>query len=227
MSVKFTERAEKTIRVAGNEARRRSHEFVGTEHILYAVLTQREGPAFRALASLEIDAENLQKAAIEALERVGPGKKSEDIPFTPHAKRCLELASDEAVRAGVYYVKVEHILIGLLREEEGCASRLFSENGFDRLADACCCEGKRTLPVPTVFDTLLNGSILDEITDNAEAVGHAITEYRAGHLDEAKRYVKRGIGVLYRLLAEIHARQHGLPLPMGDALPDFAITMDP
>ena len=107
------------------------------------------------------------------------------------------------------------------------ASRLFSENGFDRLADACSCEGKRTLPVPTVFDTLLNGSILDEISDNAEALGHAISAFRAGRLDESERQTLQAIGALFRQLAEIHARRHGLPLPAGDALPGFALTIEP
>jgi ATP-dependent Clp protease ATP-binding subunit ClpC len=128
VSVKFSEKAEKVLLVAGNEARRRSHEYVGTEHLLYAVLCQREGAAVQALGRAEVDPEELQRITLEALERIGPGKKSEAIPFTPHAKRCLEMAGDEAVRSGQFYIGVEHILMGLLREDEGCAARLFSES---------------------------------------------------------------------------------------------------
>ncbi len=127
MAVKFTERAEKILLVAGNEARRRLHEYVGTEHLLYAVLTHRDGPAFQALLRVEADPEAIQRAALEALDRIEAGRKVEAIPFTPHAKRCLELASDEAVRMGQCYIGVEHILIGLIREDEGCAARIFTD----------------------------------------------------------------------------------------------------
>ncbi len=138
MAVKFTEKAERILLVAGNEARRRSHEYVGTEHLLYAVLTHREGPAIQALLRTEVDPEELQRASVEALDRIGPSKKGEAIPFTPHAKKCLELAGDEAIRLGQCYIGVEHILIGLLREEEGCASRIFTEAGVptDRVLES-------------------------------------------------------------------------------------------
>ncbi|MGH9361479.1 MAG: Clp protease N-terminal domain-containing protein, partial [Thermoanaerobaculia bacterium] len=129
MSVKFTERAEKILLVAGNEARRRSHEYVGTEHLLYAVLSVKDGPAMQALVRAEVNTEELQRAALEALERLSSKHKLEAIPFTPHAKRCLELAGDEAVRSGHYYIGVEHILAGLLVEEEGGAARLLAEAG--------------------------------------------------------------------------------------------------
>jgi ATP-dependent Clp protease ATP-binding subunit ClpC len=127
VSVKFTEKAERILLVAGNEARRRSHEYIGTEHLLYAVLTHREGPALQALIRVDVDPEELQRAAVEALERVGSSKSVEAIPFTPHAKRCLELASDEAVRLGQCYIGIEHLMVGLLQEDEGCAARLFAE----------------------------------------------------------------------------------------------------
>jgi ATP-dependent Clp protease ATP-binding subunit ClpC len=138
LSVKFTEKAERILLVAGNEARRRSHEYVGTEHLLYAVLTHREGPAIQALLRTEVDPEELQRASVEALDRIVPSKKGEAIPFTPHAKKSLELAGDEAVRLGQCYIGVEHILIGLLREEEGCAARIFGDAGVptDRVLEA-------------------------------------------------------------------------------------------
>jgi len=137
VSVKFTEKAEKTLLVAGNEARRRSHEYVGTEHLLYAVLTQKDGPAFQALARFDADTEELLKLTLEALDRVGSSKKIDAIPFTPHAKRCLELAGDAAARAGQSFIGVEHIFLGLLLEDEGCAARLFAETGLpvERLAE--------------------------------------------------------------------------------------------
>jgi ATP-dependent Clp protease ATP-binding subunit ClpC len=137
VAVKFTEKAERVLLVAGNEARRRSHEYVGTEHILYAVLTHRDGPTFQVLTRTDVDPDELQRAAVDALERVGSGGKGDAIPFTPHAKRCLEVAGDEAVALGQCYIGVEHLMIGLLREEEGSASRIFTDSGVpvDRMLE--------------------------------------------------------------------------------------------
>ena len=102
------------------------------------------------------------------------------------------------------------------------ASRLFSRYDFDHVSDLFSCQGKRTLPVPTSFT--LNGTLDDEVADNTEAIGQAIAAFRFGHYDEAARFAKQGIGVLFRLLAEIDARQSGDPLPTGDVLPQESIT---
>ena len=96
-------------------------------------------------------------------------------------------------------------------------SQLFSFHDFDALADVMSSEGKRTLPVPMHFDGLLNGLILDEYADSGEHLGHCLSLFRSGCLDEAERRVKRALGALYKMLAEIEARRRGIPT--GDALP--------
>ena len=101
MAIKFTDNAEKVLLIAGNEAERRLHGFVSTEHLLYGILAQRESLAVQSLLKAQVDPENIFKRVIETLEENGGGpEKLEGIPFSPHAKKCLELASDEAIRSG-------------------------------------------------------------------------------------------------------------------------------
>ena len=104
-------------------------------------------------------------------------------------------------------------------------SRIASGLGDDRIADLFSADGKRTRPVPTVFETTLNGLLDDEIADNTEAIGQALSAYRTGRFDEAACHAKRGIGVLFRLLAEIDAQRDGGPSPTGDALPLHSIIL--
>jgi ATP-dependent Clp protease ATP-binding subunit ClpC len=129
MAVKFTERAEKVLLAAGAEAKRRSHDYVGTEHLLHGILAQRESIAVRALHGALVRLDHLQRLVIEAMDRLEGKLRPSAIPFTPHAKRCLELAGDEAVRFGHFFITTEHLLLGILREEEGCAARIFLEAG--------------------------------------------------------------------------------------------------
>jgi ATP-dependent Clp protease ATP-binding subunit ClpC len=131
MAVKFTEKAEKVLLAAGSEARQRSHHSVGTEHLLHALLAQPDSVAVQALLrSCESTLEDMERLVEEAL-RQAPAKTEQqsNITFTPHAKRALELSSDEAVRWGHCFITTEHLLLGLVREEEGAASRIFHELG--------------------------------------------------------------------------------------------------
>ena len=96
---------------------------------------------------------------------------------------------------------------------------LGSALGIDLLPDVMSIDGKRTLPVPAHFEGLLNGAILDEYADSGEHLGHCLTLFRDGCLDEAERRVKKAIGALYKMLAEIEARRRAAALPTGDALP--------
>ncbi len=86
---------------------------------------------------------------------------------------------------------------------------------IDLLPDAMSAEGKQTLPVPTSFEGLLNGAILDEYADSGEHLGHCLTLFRDGCLDEAERRVKKAIGALYKMLAEIDARRRGAHATTG------------
>ncbi len=98
-------------------------------------------------------------------------------------------------------------------------SQLFSHYDFDALADVMSTQGKRALPVPADFEGLLDGLILDEYADSGEHLGHCLTLFRDGCLDEAERRVRRALGALHKMLAEIDARRRGEHLATGDALP--------
>lgn len=125
---RFTERAQRVIQLAREEARKLNHPAVGTEHLLLGLLSEGEGIAARALGNLGID---LGKAKQEVLKLLGPGEEPPkgEIGLTPRAKRVLELAGDEARRQGVGYIGTEHILLGLLREGEGVAYRVLNNLG--------------------------------------------------------------------------------------------------
>ncbi len=132
MAVKFTEKAEKILLAAGNEAKERRHEYIGTEHILHALLGHTDSIAMQAIGRCEVSSVELRTSVLHRLERIQSQEddSNANIAFTPHAKRCLELAGDEAVRWGHFYITTEHLLMGLLREEEGSAARLLSDLGI-------------------------------------------------------------------------------------------------
>lgn len=131
MAVKFTDNAEKVLLIAGNEAERRLHSFVGTEHLLYGILAQRDSLAVQAMRKADVDAEELFRLTIQSLETADAVEnKPTSIPFSPHAKRCLEIAGDEAIRSGHFYIGTEHLLLGLLLEEEGQATQVLADMGL-------------------------------------------------------------------------------------------------
>ncbi|HVR76585.1 MAG TPA: ATP-dependent Clp protease ATP-binding subunit, partial [Planctomycetota bacterium] len=130
MAVKFTETAEQVLLIAGAEAKERSHDFVGTEHLLRGVLMQTDSVAVQAIQSCNVTLEDIEKAVVEALTQCSSKIHPDAIPFTPHAKRCLELASDEAVRWGQFYITTEHLLVGIAKEEEGSGARILTELGI-------------------------------------------------------------------------------------------------
>jgi len=127
---RFTERARQVVVLAQDEARALKHNYVGTEHILLGLLREEEGLAARVLRSLEVELE----AVREQVGRiVGPGEEptSGQIPFTPRAKKVLELASREATAMGHRHLGTEHVLLGLAREGEGVAARILLDQGVD------------------------------------------------------------------------------------------------
>lgn len=132
MAVKFTEKAERVLQDANNEAKRLRHGYVGTEHILCALMAQGDSVAVQALTRCDLLPDELSEMLQESLERIPAKEAVGSLRFTPHAKRSLELASDEAVRMGHFYIGTEHLLLGLLREEEGEASRILLEKDVDK-----------------------------------------------------------------------------------------------
>lgn len=128
---RFTERARKVIILAKEEARRFNHDYIGTEHILLGLIREGEGVAATVLEKLGISLENIR---LEVEKLVQPGPTTQiigDIPFTPRAKKALELAAEEARALGHNYIGTEHLLLGLIREEEGVASQVMLNLGMD------------------------------------------------------------------------------------------------
>ncbi len=130
MFERFTERARKVVYLAQQEAARLGHNVVGTEHLLLGLLSEGEGVAAKALESLDI---RLDKIRDEVEKIIGSGETNPfgEIPFTPRAKRVLELAVDEGRQLGHNYVGTEHILLGLIREGEGVAAQVLKNLGAD------------------------------------------------------------------------------------------------
>jgi ATP-dependent Clp protease ATP-binding subunit ClpC len=128
---RFTERARKVIILAKEEARRFNHDYIGTEHILLGLIREGEGVAAAVLQKLGVSLENI-RLEIEKLVQPGPTTQIiGDIPFTPRAKKSLELAAEEARSLGHNYIGTEHLLLGLIREGEGIASQVLLNLGLD------------------------------------------------------------------------------------------------
>ena len=123
MFERFTERARQVVVLAQEEARSLKHNYIGTEHLLLGLLREEEGVAARVLDGLEVSVEEVRAAVVRI---VGSGEESPQgqIPFTPRAKKVLELALREALSLGHNYIGTEHILLGLVREDEGVAARI-------------------------------------------------------------------------------------------------------
>src|SRR5690606_3722196 len=127
---RFTERAQKVVVLAQEEARRLGHNVVGTEHIVLGLAAEGEGVAARALQSMNISLEAV-RAEVERVIGRGDHPPQGPIGFTPRAKRVLELAFDEARQLGHTYIGTEHILLGLIREGEGVAAQVLKNLGAD------------------------------------------------------------------------------------------------
>ena len=128
---RFTERARKVIILAKEEARRFNHDYIGTEHILLGLIREGEGVAAAVLEKMGVSLENI-RLEIEKLVQPGPTTQIiGDIPFTPRAKKALELAAEEARALGHNYIGTEHLLLGLIREGEGIASQVLLNLGLD------------------------------------------------------------------------------------------------
>ena len=130
MFERFTDRARRVVVLAQDEARSLNHNYIGTEHLLLGLITEGEGVAAKALESLDINKDAVRAAVIDI---IGEGEKPVEghIPFTPRAKRVLELSLREALQLGHNYIGTEHLLLGLLKEGEGVASQVLIKLGAD------------------------------------------------------------------------------------------------
>jgi ATP-dependent Clp protease ATP-binding subunit ClpA len=127
---RFTERARQVVVLAQDEARALKHNYIGTEHILLGLLREEEGLAARVLESLDVTVEEV-RAQVERTIGRGEQPPTGQIPFTPRAKKVLELALREALTLGHNYIGTEHILLGLARENRGVAARILLDLDVD------------------------------------------------------------------------------------------------
>ncbi len=130
MFERFTERARQVVVLAQEEARNLGHDYIGTEHVLLGLLREEEGLAARVLESLDVTVERVRDQVVRVVGRgkeISPGQ----IPFTPRAKKVLELALRESRGLGHSYIGTEHILLGLVRENEGVAARILLDFDAD------------------------------------------------------------------------------------------------
>ena len=130
MFERFTEKAIKVIMLAQEEARRLGHNFVGTEQVLLGLIGEGTGVAAKTLKSMGVTLKDA-RAEVEKIIGRGSGFVAVEIPFTPRAKRVLELSWDEARQLGHNYIGTEHLLLGLIREGEGVAARVLENLGVD------------------------------------------------------------------------------------------------
>jgi ATP-dependent Clp protease ATP-binding subunit ClpC len=128
MFERFTDRARKIIVFAQEEARLLNHNYIGTEHILLGIVRERGGVAGKILDNLGVSVDDVRR---EVEEMIGAGHTSPTghVPFTPRAKKVLELSFDESIKLGHNYIGTEHILLGLIREEAGIGAQVLVKLG--------------------------------------------------------------------------------------------------
>ncbi|MFH1278368.1 MAG: ATP-dependent Clp protease ATP-binding subunit [Candidatus Eisenbacteria bacterium] len=132
MHDRFTERVRKVMYLAREEAGRLQHDYIGTEHLLLGIVREGEGIAATVLNNLGLDLDQIRQAVENMVSGSGGTLTIGEIPFTPRAKRVLELAVEEARLLGHNYVGTEHLLLGLIREGEGVAARVLIDLGADK-----------------------------------------------------------------------------------------------
>jgi ATP-dependent Clp protease ATP-binding subunit ClpA len=143
---RFTERARQVVVLAQDEARALKHNYIGTEHILLGLLREDEGIAARVLESFDFTVEEV-RAQIARIVGQGDEIATGMIPFTPRANKVLDLSRREALSLGHKYIGTEHLLLGIIRENEGVASLILLDYGAD--ADTIRNEIVRTLSGPS------------------------------------------------------------------------------
>src|SRR4030066_1443564 len=127
---RFSDRARRVVVLAQEEARMLNHNYIGTEHLLLGLIQEGEGVAAKALESMGISLEAVRSQVEEIIGR-GSSAPTGHIPFTPRAKKVLELSLREALQLGHNYIGTEHILLGLIREGEGVAAQVLLNLGAD------------------------------------------------------------------------------------------------
>jgi ATP-dependent Clp protease ATP-binding subunit ClpA len=179
---RFTERTRQVVVLAQEEARALGHEYLGTEHILLGLLRDEEGVAGRILAQLGVTADEVRA---EVSQSVGPGKggaATGQIPFTPRAKKVLELALREALSLGHNFIGTEHVLLGLVHENDGVAARILESRGAGAEPVRACVAAELGVR-PEAIGAARFGRRFRRGTVSTVASARASWEYRVEHRD--------------------------------------------
>jgi ATP-dependent Clp protease ATP-binding subunit ClpC len=186
MFERFTDRARRVVVLAQEEARLLNHNYIGTEHILLGLIHEGEGVAAMALESLGI---SLQAVRREVEEIIGQGQRAPTghLPFTPRAKKVLELSLREATQLGHNYIGTEHILLGLIREGEGVAAQILVKRGADlsRVRQQVIqllsgyVGGKEAAPEPGARTRLVRMTVPEELREADQQLAQARREKEA------------------------------------------------
>jgi ATP-dependent Clp protease ATP-binding subunit ClpA len=180
MFERFTDRARRVVVLAREEARMLNHNHIGTEHILLGLIHEDKGVAVKTLESLGISLEVVRQQVSEVIGQ-GQQPPSGHIPFTPQAKRVLELSLRETKELGHSYIGTEHILLGLIREGEGVAAQVLVKLGADL--------GRARQQVVR----LLHGRTGEDLTGEGSPLPDALT--RAGSVDRRLAAIERWVGL--------------------------------
>ena len=210
MFERFSDRARRVVVLAQEEARLLDHDYIGTEHILLGLIHEGEGVAAKALESLGIRLDTVRREVEEIIGR-GGGQPSGHIPFTPRAKKVLELSLREAMQLGHDYIGTEHILLGLVREGEGMACKVLVKLGADlpkvrakvleMVAGGAAEERSPGAPMPTLAISAELMAVLEEASRAAAAKGASevapihLFLAAAQHPDGAAGRMLRAVGV--------------------------------
>jgi ATP-dependent Clp protease ATP-binding subunit ClpC len=186
MFERFTHRARRVVVLAQEEARTLNHNHIGTEHLLLGLIREGEGVAPRALGSLRISLEAVRR---QVEEIIGQGQEvpAGHIPFTPRAKKVLELALREAQELKHHYLGTEHILLGLIREGEGVAAQVLTKLGgdLDRVREevmrilADHAEGQESVPSREASGAVTTARIVGPGEEEGEGAGPRCPTCRA------------------------------------------------
>ena len=193
MFERFTERARQVVVLAQDEARGLKHNYIGTEHLLLGLLREEEGLAARVLEGLHVTAEEV-RAQVRRIIGEGDEVAVGQIPFTPRAKKVLELALREAMSLGHNYIGTEHVLLGIARENQGVAARILLD--FDVDAEKIRNEiiGKLSGPRVALGEPVPHNLLL-RIRAEKEAAMDAGQLERAAQLhDEERRLLAEDVG---------------------------------
>ncbi len=171
MFEKFTERARKAIRLSRQEAQRLRHEDISTEHLLLGILHEGSGVAAKVLKHFNIDLKRVRQEVEKLLPPEGPGEIAlGQLPFSPRAKRTIELAGEAAMMLGHDVIGTEHLLLGLIQEQEGIAARVLASLNlnFETTREtvlSVLTQGPSDPPAPKPEASIIESNLFDRARD--------------------------------------------------------------